>query len=260
MKLENKTAIITGGAKGMGREISLTLAREGANVVLAARDEAALDGVAREVRGLGRRAEVIGTDVTVPAQVETMVRRAMTVFDGRIDILVCVAGIPGPIETPVWDIDPTAFREVMDVNLLGTFLAIKYVLPAMISRKSGKIITVGSNAGLAAYRNRAGYSASKWALRGLTRTVAVEVGAYNINVNCVCPGAVEGPRMQMLCTEKARLRGCTYDDVHREYEASQALKRTTDAQDTAEAILYLVSEEARNITGQDISVDAGWRL
>lgn len=260
MILKDKTAIVTGGAKGMGREISLTLAREGADIVLAARSEAELEEVAKEIQGLGRRAAVVGTDVTVAAQVEAMVGRARAFFRDQIDILVCVSGIPGPIETPTWDIEPDAFRQVMDVNVVGTFLPIKYTLPTMIARKSGKIITVGSNAGLAAYKNRAGYSASKWALRGLTRTIAAEVGPYNINVNCVCPGAVEGPRMQMLCAQKAKLRGCSYDDVHHEYEASQVLKRTTNAGDTAEAILFLVSEKSRNITGQDISVDAGWRL
>ena len=259
MKLENKVAIITGAAKGLGREVSLTLAGAGAHVVLAARDTAALEDVATEVRALGRRAEVVGTDVTKPEQVAAMVERTLAAFDGHIDILVPVAGIPGPIETPVWEIEHPDFVDVLDVNVVGSFLPIKHVLPTMIAQRSGKIVTIGSNAGLAGYVNRTGYSASKWALRGLTRTVAIEVGPYNINVNCVLPGAVEGPRMQMLCSRKAELWGKTFDEVHRTYEAPQALKRTTEAQDTANAVLFLVSEDARNITGQDISVDAGWK-
>ena len=260
MKLKDKVAIVTGGAKGLGREISLTLADAGAHLVLAARETEALETVAQEVRGNGRRAEVVATDVTKPDQVEAMVERALAVFGGRIDILVPVAGIPGPIETPVWEIEHADFVEVMDVNVVGTFLPIKLVLPTMIAQRSGKIVTIGSNAGLAGYVKRCGYSASKWALRGLTRTVAIEVGPYDINVNCVLPGAVEGPRMQMLCSRKAELWGKTYEEVHRTYEEPQALKRTTDAQDTANAVLFLVSEEARNITGQDISVDAGWKI
>ena len=260
MNLTDKVAIVTGAAKGMGREISLTLAGAGADVVLAARDTDALDALAEEIRAMGRRAEVVGTDVTRADQVKAMVDRALAAFGGRIDILVPVAGIPGPIETPVWEIEPADFAQVMDVNVTGTFLPIKFVLPTMIAQRSGKIVTIGSNAGLAGYVNRTGYSASKWALRGMTRTVAIEAGPYGINVNCVLPGAVEGPRMEMLCTRKAELWGKTYDEVHRTYEEPQVLKRTTEAQDTANAVLFLVSEEARNITGQDISVDAGWKI
>ena len=258
MKLENKVAIVTGGAKGMGREISLTLAREGADLVLAARDTDALEQVAREARALGRRAESIGTDVTDATEVAAMVDRTLSVFGGRIDILVAVAGIPGPVETPVWDIEPSAFREVLDVNIVGTFLPIRYALPTMIVQKSGKIVTIGSNAGLRGYKNRTGYSASKWALRGLTRTIAIEVGPHNININCVLPGAVEGPRMEMLVERKAELWGWTVEEVRTHYAESQVLGRTTDAQDTANAVLFLVSEDSRNITGQDVSVDAGW--
>ena len=260
MKLENKVAIVTGAAKGLGREISLALAGAGAHVVLAARDTAALEELATEVRALGHRAEVVGTDVTKPAQVAAMVEHTLKAFGGKIDILIPVAGIPGPIETPVWEIEHSDFVEVLDVNVVGSFLPIKHVLPTMIAQRSGKIVTIGSNAGLAGYLNRTGYSASKWALRGLTRTVAIEVGPYNINVNCVLPGAVEGPRMQMLCSRKAELWGKTFDEVHRTYEAPQALNRTTEAEDTANAVLFLVSEGSRNITGQDISVDAGWKI
>jgi NAD(P)-dependent dehydrogenase (short-subunit alcohol dehydrogenase family) len=91
-------------------------------------------------------------------------------------------------------------------------------------------VTIGSNAGLRGYKNRAGYSASKWALRGLTRTIAIEVGPYNININCVLPGAVAGPRMEMLCKRKAELWGWTVEEVHQHYEKSQVLERTTEAQ------------------------------
>jgi 3-oxoacyl-[acyl-carrier protein] reductase len=99
MKLENKVSIVTGGAKGMGRDISLTLAREGADLVLASRDTSALEKVANEVRLLGRRVEIVGTDVTNDTEVAAMVNRTLLVFGGRIDILVNVAGIPGPVET-----------------------------------------------------------------------------------------------------------------------------------------------------------------
>ena len=143
MRLEGRKAIVTGAAKGMGAAITTTLAREGADVVLAARDTAALETVAEEVRSLGREAVVVGCDVTSDAAVRALVARALEVFDGRIDILVNVAGVTGPIETPVQDIDVADFDRVVAANERGTFLPIKYVAPTMIARSTGKIVNIG---------------------------------------------------------------------------------------------------------------------
>ncbi len=258
MRLESRTAIITGPAKGMGRAITETLAREGADLVLAARDTAAVGEVAGAVRAMGRKAEIVKVDVRDAAQVEVMIARALEVLDGRVDILVNVAGVTGPIETPVWEIEPDDFDAVLAANVRGTFLPIKYVLPSMIARRSGKIINIGGTSGLRGYRYRTAYSASKWAVRGLTRTVALDVGEHNINVNVVCPGIVHTPRMDKLVTEKARLRGWTEAQVYDEYVDEMALKRATEPQDVANLVLFLASDESRNITGQELTVDGGW--
>jgi NAD(P)-dependent dehydrogenase (short-subunit alcohol dehydrogenase family) len=258
MKLANKTGIVTGPAKGMGKAISETLAREGADLVLAGRDTAAIDAVAASIRALGRRAEVVKTDVTDAKQVEAMVQHAVQLFAGRIDILVNVAGVTGPIETPVWEIKPEDFEMVLRTNVFGTFLPIKYALPHMIKRKSGKIVNIGGTSGLRGYRFRTAYSASKWAVRGVTRTVALDVGDYNINVNAVCPGIVQTPRMDKLCEEKASKRGWSREQVYQEYVDEMALKRVTEPQDVADAVLFLVSEESRQLTGHEIVVDGGW--
>ena len=258
MRLEGRKAIVTGAAKGMGAAITTTLAREGADVVLAARDTAPLDEVAEEVRALGRDAFVVGCDVTSEAEVRSMVARALEVFGGRIDILVNVAGVTGPIETPVQDIDVADFDHVVAANERGTFLPIKYVVPTMIRQNGGKIVNIGGTSGLRGYAMRTAYSASKWAVRGITRTVALELGPHNINVNAVCPGIVDGPRMQKLCEEKARLRGWSVDEVYDEYVQDMALKRVTTAEDVANAVLFMASDESRQITGQHIAVDGGW--
>ena len=258
MKLEGRKAIVTGAAKGMGAAITTTLAREGADVVLAARDTAPLDEVAEEVRALGRDAFVVGCDVTSEAEVRAMVARALEVFGGRIDILVNVAGVTGPIETPVQDIDVADFDHVVAANERGTFLPIKYVVPTMIRQNGGKIVNIGGTSGLRGYAMRTAYSASKWAVRGITRTVALELGPHNINVNAVCPGIVDGSRMQKLCEEKARLRGWSVDEVYDEYVQDMALKRVTTAEDVANAVLFMASDESRQITGQHIAVDGGW--
>ena len=215
MKVDGKKAIVTGAAKGMGAAITTTLAREGADVVLTARETDALDRVAGDVRALGREAHVVACDVTDDAQVKAMVE-------------------------------------------IGTFLPIKYVVPTMIAQRSGKIVNIGGTSGLRGYAMRTAYSASKWAVRGITRTVALEVGKYNVNVNAVCPGIVETPRMQKLCEEKARVRGWTIDQVYDEYVQEMCLKRVTTPDDVANAVLFMASEDSRQITGQAITVDGGW--
>ncbi len=259
-RLEGRIAIVTGAAKGMGREICLTLAREGADLALAARDVDPLDALAREIETLGRRAVVQPTDVTVEAQVKALAEATRSAFGGRIDVLVNAAGITGPIETPVWEIAVEDFDEVLAVNVRGTFLPIKHVLPTMLAQRYGKIVNVSGTSGLRGYKHRAAYSSSKWALRGLTRTVALEAGPYNVNVNAVHPGIVGGERMAKLCREKARRRGAgwTPERVYREYVDEMALRRVTTAQDVADTVCFLVSDESKNMTGQSITVDGGW--
>src|SRR5437773_11003650 len=257
MKLADRVAIVTGAAKGMGRDICLTLAREGAHLTLAAREPAPLAALAREVEALGRRVLVVPTDVTDEPAVERLVARARETF-ARVDILVNAAGITGPIETQVWEIKADDFDQVIAINLRGTFLPTKHVLPGMIQQRSGKIVNISGTSGLRGYKNRAAYSSSKWALRGFTRTVALEVGPHNVNVNAVHPGIVDGDRMDRLCRDKARARGWTEAQVRDEYVQEMALRRLTTADDVARAVLFLASDASRNMTGQSVAVDGGW--
>src|SRR5213594_3177119 len=256
--LENRIGIVTGAAKGMGREICLALAGEGAHLALAAREAEPLLALGRDIEAVGRRALVQPTDVTDEAAVSALVERTLATFGGRIDILVNGAGVTGPIDTPVWEIKSEDWDHVLAVNLRGTFLPTKHVLPTMIAQRYGKVINISGTSGLRGYKNRAAYSSSKWALRGFTRTVALEAGPYNVNVNALHPGIVGGDRMDKLCREKARRRGWTPEQVYQEYVDEMALKRVTIAQDIANAVLFLVSDEASNMTGQSVTVDGGW--
>jgi 3-oxoacyl-[acyl-carrier protein] reductase len=260
MRLESKIAIVTGAAKGMGEAITLAMAREGAHIMLAARDVPPLDEVAAKVRALGRRAETVSVDVTDEATVKAMVDKTLEAFDGRIDILVNVAGVTGPIETPVWEIGRDDFEYVIIANVLGMYLPIKHALPSMIAQRSGKIVNIGGSSGIRGYKYRAAYSSSKWAVRGLTRTVALDVGEYGINVNNVVPGIIQTPRMEKLCHEKARKRGWTYDQVYQEYVEDMTLKRVTTPDDIAAAVVFAASDDSRNMTGQDIIIDGGWQI
>src|SRR5499425_1108992 len=257
MRLENRVALVTGAAKGMGRDICLTLAREGADLALAARDVPPLETLKDEIVAGGRRALVVPTDVTDEGAVERMVAKTLLAF-GRVDILVNAAGVTGPIETPVQEIRVEDFRFVLESNILGTFLPTKHVLPGMIERKYGKVVNISGTSGLRGYKYRAAYSSSKWALRGFTRTVALEVGPHNINVNALHPGIVGGDRMEKLCREKAKRRGWTPERVYQEYVDEMALRRVTVARDIANAVLFLVSDDSANMTGQSVTVDGGW--
>jgi 3-oxoacyl-[acyl-carrier protein] reductase len=257
MELLGKKAIVTGPAKGMGRAVTLALARQGADLALAGRDLAPIEAVAAELRDLGRRAVVLRCDVRVPEAVEAMVGGALAAFDGRIDILVNVAGGTGPIGAATWQTTPEEFDDIIAVNTKGCFLTMRAVLPVMIRQRAGKIVNVGGTFGLRGQAGRMAYSASKWGLRGITKSAAIEAGPYNINVNNVCPAMVEGPRFEKVCAERAERLGIGRSEARRFYEEQYALRRISEDRDIAEAVLFLCSERARQITGVDLPVDGG---
>jgi 3-oxoacyl-[acyl-carrier protein] reductase len=175
-----------------------------------------------------------------------------------IDILVNTAGGTGPIETPAHEYPVGEFRQILELNVIGTFLPCKYAIPHLIARGGGRIVNLAGTSGLRGYRNRAGYSSSKWAVRGLTRTLALELGQYGITVNDVCPNVTNGARMDRIVAEKARVLGKTPDEVYADFAAQTALGRFVEESDVADAVRFLVSPAARNITGHDVPVDAGW--
>jgi 3-oxoacyl-[acyl-carrier protein] reductase len=213
--LKGKVAIVTGPAKGMGAAITLALAREGVDLCLAGRDMAAIAPVTKQVLGMGRKAIEAQCDVTEPAQVEAMVKKALEAFGGRIDILVNVAGGRGPLETTAWDTKPEQFDEIVELNMKGCYLTMRAVTPTMQKQRSGKIVNIGGTFGLRGRALRMAYSASKWGLRGITKAFALELGSYNINVNNVCPGMVDGPRFRKVCEEMSKRLGISLEEAMR---------------------------------------------
>jgi len=252
--LRGKVAIVTGAAKGLGGAITDVLACDGAHLVLAGRDLEALELRAAQlaVEYPAREGLVTKCDVTSESDVQALAAAAVERFGG-LDILVNTAGVIGPIETPAQD-----FRAVLDVNLVGTFLPCKAAIPHLIERGGGRIVNIAGTSGLRGYRNRVAYSSSKWAVRGLTRTLALELGPHNITVNTICPNVTHGDRMTKIVNEKAHRLGWTPDDVYAEFTGQTALGRFVEDSDIAYAVRFLVSDGARNITGHDIVVDAGW--
>lgn len=259
LELHGKVAVVTGAAKGLGGPICEALAEEGASLVMAGRDMEAIEDHAGKLQSEYENTETLSVkcDVTSEEDTSRLAAAALERF-GRIDILVNTAGVIGPIETPAQNVPLEDFEFVLDVNVVGTFLPCKAVIPSLIDAGGGRIVNIAGTSGLRGYRNRVAYSSSKWAVRGLTRTLALELGPHDITVNAICPNVTNGARMDKIVTEKAEKVGKTYDEVYADFASQTALGRFIDEADIAEAVRFLVSDRARNMTGHDIVVDAGW--
>jgi NAD(P)-dependent dehydrogenase (short-subunit alcohol dehydrogenase family) len=251
-------AIVTGGGRGIGRDIARRLARDGFDLLLAGLDRAELDAAAQEITALGRRCVPVRTDVADEAQVQSMAAVALQAL-GRVDVLVNNAAVVGPTAR-VPDVGRSDWDAVLAVNLTGPFLCAKAVLPAMMQQRSGKVINIASIAGKIAYALRSPYAVSKWGLIGLTLTLAKEMAEYNIQVNAVCPGPVAGPRMDRIIAQRARELGQTEAEVTQFYLRGTALGRMVQPADVANLVAYLASSAGDNITGETLDVTAGWGL
>ncbi len=258
MRLKDRVAIVTGGGTGIGKAISMAFASEGATVIVAARTLAKLDETAKEIMSKGGRATTIQTDVSDENQVKQMVARALNEY-GQIDILVNNSGIPGPT-TNVVDMNLDEWNKVLAVDLTGYMLCSREVLKRMIPRRSGNIINIGSRAGRAGYPKRSPYCVAKWGIVGLTETLAIEVGEYNIRVNCISPAGVKGERHENVWKAKAKAMGISYDEIVQQATSKYALKRVTEPSEVAAAAVFLASDEASAITGHTLVVDCGVHL
>lgn len=260
LQLNGRVALITGPAKGMGAAITESFAAEGCRLVLVGRDLTAIEEIAGVLADRGAEAAVVGCDLTDPDQCEHAAAVGLSKF-GRIDILVNVAGGSGPIGKTGLETTPDEFNEIVTLNMNGCFHTIRAVLPGMMERHYGKIVNVGGTFGMRGRAGRMSYSASKWGLRGLTKSFALEVGAYNINVNYVAPGMVDGPRFRdKVCADMARRLDITVEEAAERHAADYALHRITTDQDVANACLFLASDMSRQITGVDLPVDGGWAM
>ena len=253
--------MITGPAKGMGAVITEAFAAEGARLALLGRDCAAIEPVAKSVAAAGGQAIVVPCDLTDPQQCADAAAKTKTAYGGRIDILVNVAGGSGPIGKSGVDTTPEEFDAIVTLNMNGSFHSMRSVLPTMMAQRYGKIVNVGGTFGMRGRAGRMAYSASKWGLRGITKSFALEVGAYNINVNCVAPGMVDGPRFrEKVCADMAKRLGISIEEAMERHAAEYALKRVTTDRDVANACLFLASDVSRQITGVDLPVDGGWAM
>lgn len=244
--LENARVLITAGASGIGRAMGDAFAAAGARVWVTDIDRAALDNLPKG--WIGRR-----VDVTDDSAMEALFKE-LKVKWGGLDVLCANAGIAGPTAL-VEDIAIEDWRACVSVNLEGAFLAAKYAAPLMKARGAGAIVVTSSTAGQYGYPNRAPYAAAKWAMIGLMKTLAMELGPFGIRANVICPGAVEGPRMEGVLEREAAAKGMTRDEVYRGYASGTSMGSFVTAGDIADMAVFLSSDAARLVSGQVIAVD-----
>jgi len=247
--LEGKVAIVTGGSKGIGREIALAFAEVGADVVVCSRAlDGQLEAVAEEIRGLGRRSLAIPTDITQKASIDNMVQRTADEF-GAIDILVNNAGLL--VVTPFLEHSEETWDQVIDTNLKGYFLCSQAVAKKMIDRKKGNIINMSSIRGLRAGRDRVAYCVSKSGVIMMTQVMALELAQYNIRVNAIAPGWIKTQLNERLWRAP---------ENRKKIEATVPLGHLAEPDTIAGAALFLASDVSSYITGHTLAVDGGFTI
>ena len=253
--LAGKVAIVTGAASGLGRAIALTLAAEGARVAVADVDGPKARAAVAQLEAAGAEAAAFEVDVTKDDQVRAMVDAVLVRF-GRIDILANNAGIVGP-QGPWVQLPEEGFERVVGVNFKGPYLCAKAVIPHMIKQESGKIVNTASCAAKTGEANNGLYAATKAAVWSMTQSLALELGRYNINVNAVCPAAMDTELMETVYRERSQYFGLEPDEFRRQIKSSFVLPRELTVQDVANVVVFLASDAAGMMTGQAVNVTGG---
>jgi len=246
VRFDGKTALVTGGARGIGAATATRLAAEGAKVVVADFDEAAANETASAIGG-----RAVRCDVTSQADIDAAVAAAVE-LGGTVDLLVTCAGIIR--DNMLFKMTDDDWGAVIDTHLKGSFLAARAAQQHMVGQKSGKIVFISSTSALG-NRGQTNYSTAKAGLQGMTKTLAIELGPFNVNVNCVAPGFIETAMTQ----QTAERMGVPFDQFKEAVSAQTPLRRVGTPEDVAGTIAFLCSEDAAYVSGQVIYVAGGPR-
>jgi NAD(P)-dependent dehydrogenase (short-subunit alcohol dehydrogenase family) len=249
LRLDGKRAVLTAGAAGIGRVTLQSFVEAGARVVTCDVDQAALD----RLRGELPTVPAIPADVGDPNGVDRLFELALEQLGG-LDILINNAGIAGPTG-PIEAIAPADWLRTLEVNITGQYLCVRRAVPHLKAAGGGAIVNLSSAAGRFGFALRTPYAASKWAVVGLTKSLAIELGPDQVRVNAICPGAVEGDRIDRVIAAKAEARGVPIEAMRQQYVETSSMKRLISPQDVANMILYLCSDAGRLVSGQVIGVD-----
>jgi 3-hydroxybutyrate dehydrogenase len=255
MKLDQKLALITGGGRGIGRAIALEFAREGAQIVVAARTNEQLEQVASEISSRGKKALPLVCDVAHVGSVESMFASVRESFGRGPDILVNNAGIAE--SAPLLKTTDELWNRHLSINLSGSFYCSRAALPSMIEHSWGRIINIASIAGKVGAPYIAAYAASKHGLLGLTKSIALEVATKGITVNAICPGYVDTDMTARGVENISNKTGRTADEALEGIKRMSPQQRLITSEEVAALALLLASEEGRGINGQAINVDGG---
>ncbi len=247
--MTKQRVLVTAGASGIGRHIAEAFVAKGAAVFVCDIDAKLLDATSAQLAGVKTGL----CDVSRRLDVERMMTECVAALGG-LDVLVNNAGIAGPT-APVEAVDPDEWERVMSVDLTGTFYVTRMAIPHLKKSPAGVIINMSSVAGRFGYANRSPYCTAKWGLIGFTKTLSIELGEYGIRANAILPGAVDGPRIQLVFEGRARTSGKSIDEVKNEAMSIQSLKRMVDPKDIAALALFLASDAAKSISGQMLPID-----
>lgn len=246
-QFSDKVALVTGGASGLGRVTAIALAQEGAKVVVSDVTVSEGEATAQMITAAGGQAIFVKTDVTKSSEVEAMVQSTLKAF-GRLDFALNNAGIDG-VRARTANYPEDVWHKVIDLNLTGVFLCLKFELPVMVGQGSGVIINMSSVAGVTGFPGHAAYSASKHGVIGLTKTAALDYAKTGIRVNAICPAYTRTPMLDRMLVQKPELEA--------KLIARVPLRRLGTAEEIAQAVIYLFSDAAAFITGHSLVMDGG---
>ena len=248
--LEDKIALVTGAGSGIGRASSLVLAREGAKVVVSDINAEGAEATLSAIKEMGGEGVFVHADVSKPEDVQALVASVIHTY-GRLDCAYNNAGIEGYMEGRLHEYPEDIWDRLIDINLKGVWLCLKYEIPRMLEQGGGAIVNTASAAGLVGSRRLAAYVASKHGVVGLTKAAALEYARDGIRVNAVCPGIIDTPMMDRLIAGRQ-------DDYEATIPTRQPIGRLGTAEEIAESVAWLCSDAASLITGIALSVDGGF--
>lgn len=246
MNFINSRVIVTAAGAGIGKRIAERFFESGATVFASDIDAQALSNLPEQIQHQN-------CDVSKLDEVEILFTTALASLGG-LDILVNCAGTAGPTST-IEQSDPIAWQQCITVNLMGTYYCMRKALPILKSQQKGCIINLSSTAGILGYPLRSPYCAAKWGVIGLTKSAAMEAGPSGVRINAICPGSVEGERMDRVITAEAKQKNLSEQEIRNTYTKSNSLKTWINADDIADTALFLCSSAGSKITGQAIPVD-----